>query len=124
MKKIISCISISVLLLGLAWSCAKAEEKIKTEESRAGENKTNHTNEQDSRNLCESVKKVDFSSKEYPINWEIYTDQVEQAYKENFYRIITNQIPLEYGEEEAVYFRDHLRGISDLDDMGMDFQNC
>ena len=56
MKKIISCISISVLLLGLAWSCAKAEtldfersrqseEKIKTEESRAGENKTNHTNE-------------------------------------------------------------------------------
>ena len=128
MKKIISCISISVLLLGLAWSCEKAEtldfersrqseEKIETKESRAGENKTNHTNEQDSRNLCESVKKVDFSSKEYPINWEIYTDQVEQEYKENFYRIITNQIPLEYGEEEAVYFRDHLRGIADLDDM-------
>ena len=56
MKKIISCISISVLLLGLAWSCAKAEtldfersrqseEKIETKESRAGENKTNHTNE-------------------------------------------------------------------------------
>ena len=45
----------------------QSEEKIKTEESRAGENKTNHTNEQDSRNLCESVKKVDFSSKEYPI---------------------------------------------------------
>ena len=60
MKKIILCISISVLLLGLAWSCAKAEtldfersrqseEKIETKESRAGENKTNHTNEQDSR---------------------------------------------------------------------------
>ena len=128
MKKIISCISISVLLLGLAWSCAKAEtldfersrqseEKIETEENSVRENKTNYTNEQDSSNICESVKKVDFSSKEYSINWEIYTDQVELAYKENFYRIITNQIPLEYGEEKAVYFRDHLRGISDLDDM-------
>ena len=49
---------------------------------------------------------------------------------------------MEYGEEEAVYFRDHLRGIADLDDMefieqfvkkaryvllivmGMDFQNA
>ena len=60
MKKIISCISISVLLLGLAWSCAKAEtldfersrqseEKIETKESRAGEKKqiiqTNRTAE-------------------------------------------------------------------------------
>ena len=100
-------IVVIILLVGVLNYKQAAEtkmKKIETEENRVRENKTNYTNEQDSRNLCESVKKVDFSSKEYPINWEIYTDQVEQAYKENFYRIITNQIPLEYGEEEAVYF--------------------
>lgn len=138
-------IVVIILLVGVLNYKQAAEtkmKKIETEENRVRENKTNYTNEQDSSNICESVKKVDFSSKEYSINWEIYTDQVELAYKENFYRIITNQMPLEYGEEKAVYFRDHLRGIADLDDMefieqfvkkqdivllivmGMDFQNC
>lgn len=138
-------IVVIILLVGVLNYKQAAEiemKKIETEENSVRENKTNYTNEQDSSNICELVKKVDFSSKEYSINWEIYTDQVELAYKENFYRIITNQMPLEYGEEKAVYFRDHLRGIADLDDMefiehfvkkqdivllivmGMDFQNC
>lgn len=109
-------IVVIILLVGVSNYKQAAETKIneiETAENRVRENKTNYTNEQDSSNICELVKKVDFSSKEYSINWEIYTDQVEQAYKENFYRTITNQIPLEYGEEEAVYFRDQLRGISD-----------
>ena len=113
-------IVVIILLVGVLNYKQAAEtkmKKIETEENSVRENKTNYTNEQDSNNICELVKKVDFSSKEYSINWEIYTDQVEQAYKENFYRIITNQMPLEYEEEKAVYFRDHLRGISDLDDM-------
>lgn len=113
-------IVVIILLVGVLNYKQAAEtkmKKIETEENSVRENKTNYTNEQDSNNICELVKKVDFSSKEYSINWEIYTDQVELAYKENFYRIITNQMPLEYGEEKAVYFRDHLRGISDLDDM-------
>ncbi len=113
-------IVVIILLVGVLNYKQVAEtemKKIETEENSVRENKTNYTNEQDSSNICESVKKVDFSSKEYSINWEIYTDQVALAYKENFYRIITNQMPLEYEEEKAVYFRDHLRGISDLDDM-------
>ena len=113
-------IVVIILLVGVLNYKQVAEtemKKIETEENSVRENKTNYTNEQDSSNICESVKKVDFSSKEYSINWEIYTDQVALAYKENFYRIITNQMPLEYEEEKAVYFRDHLRGIADLDDM-------
>lgn len=113
-------IVVIILLVGVLNYKQAAEtemKKIETEENSVRENKTNYTYEQDSSNICELVKKVDFSSKEYSINWEIYTDQVALAYKENFYRIITNQMPLEYGEEKAVYFRDHLRGISDLDDM-------
>ena len=92
-------IVVIILLVGVLNYKQVAEtemKKIETEENSVRENKTNYTNEQDSSNICESVKKVDFSSKEYSINWEIYTDQVALAYKENFYRIITNQMPLEY----------------------------
>lgn len=89
-------IVVIILLVGVLNYKQAAEtkmKKIETEENSVRENKTNYTNEQDSNNICELVKKVDFSSKEYSINWEIYTDQVALAYKENFYRIITNQMP-------------------------------
>ena len=75
-------IVVIILLVGVLNYKQAAEtkmKKIETEENSVRENKTNYTNEQDSNNICELVKKVDFSSKEYSINWEIYTDQVALA---------------------------------------------
>ena len=103
-RKIISSLIIGIAIVGLlakGWNNEEIEEteteefeseKIRTEE-------TSYAGEQDNGVLCEAIKNLDFSSKEYPVNREIYTPEVEQEYKEAFYMTITNQVPLEYGEE-------------------------
>ena len=113
-------IVVIILLAGVLNHKQMVETKTResgTEEIRTDEIETEYMGRQDSSIIYEAIKEFDFSSKEYPINWEIYTPQVEQEYKEAFYMTITNQIPLEYEEEGAVYFRDHLRGVADLDDI-------
>lgn len=92
-------------------------KEIGTKEIGTEETSIEYTSEQDGSILCEAIKEFDFSSKEYPIDWDIYTPQMEQEYKEAFYMTITNQVPLEYGEEQAVYLRDYLRGVEDFDDI-------
>lgn len=126
-RKIISSGIIGIAMIGLlvwAWNheeTAEAEtEAIELEEfetEKTGTEEAEYTGGQDGVILCEAIEKIDFSSKEYPIDREIYTPEVEQEYKEAFYMTITNQIPLEYEEEQTVYFRDHLRGAADLDDI-------
>ena len=113
-------IVVIILLAGVLNCKQMVETKTKergTEEIRTEEIETEYMSKQDSSIIYETIKEFDFSPKEYPINWEIYTPQVEQEYKEAFYMTITNQIPLEYEEEGTVYFRDHLRGVADLDDI-------
>ena len=121
-RKIISSLIIGIAIVGLlakGWNNEEIEEteteELESEKIRTEE--TSYAGEQDNGVLCEAIKNLDFSSKEYPVNREIYTPEVEQEYKEAFYMTITNQVPLEYEEERTVYFRDHLRGVADLDDI-------
>ncbi|MDE6602412.1 MAG: hypothetical protein K2K90_09675 [Lachnospiraceae bacterium] len=60
--------------------------------------------------ITELVRKrmwaVDFTYKEYPINKEIYTDEMDQEYKEVFLQVLLNQIPVQYEDGEETYFED------------------
>ena len=59
-------IVVIILLVGVLNYKQAAEtemKKIETEENSVRENKTNYTYEQDSSNICELVKKVDFRQK-------------------------------------------------------------
>lgn len=121
-RKIVSIAIIGAAIVGLLVG-ARSYKKIVKIETKGFESESIRTEEteyidgQNSGTICEVIRKFDFSSKEYPIHWEIYTSEVEQEYKEVFYMTITNQIPLEYGEEQTFYFRDYLRGVAELDDI-------
>ena len=81
--------------------------------------KLNHSlreeKEKRSEEVVQSLMEYDFSLKVHPIDEEKHTKETEQIYKEEFYKIITNQIPLYYPQEvteegdvcdDAFYFKE------------------
>ncbi len=66
--------------------------------------------------IYEYVKNFDFTVREYPINPDFYGSRLEQEYKEAFYDVIANRVPVRYEDDGAVYFRDMLRGVSGMSD--------
>lgn len=64
----------------------------------------------------EFVQSYDFSVQEYPIDSALYTAEVEREYKTLFYEAVSNQVPMEYADDGAVYFRDYFRGVGSYSD--------
>ncbi|MCM1416389.1 MAG: hypothetical protein NC430_10755 [bacterium] len=56
--------------------------------------------------ICEKLREVDFTIKEYPINEEIYTEEMDREYKEVFLQVLLNQMPVQYEDGEETYFED------------------
>lgn len=71
---------------------------------------------QENTDVCELIRDYDFSVQEYPIDAVLYTDAVEEEYKNAFYEAISNQVPMEYAEDGAVYFREWWRGVAAYSD--------
>ena len=62
--------------------------------------------------IYEKVKEIDFSVREYPIETSVYNEELDKEYKEAFYQVISNQVPLSYDDEyyDVLYFKNILRG--------------
>lgn len=56
--------------------------------------------------VCERLRSIDFTIKEYPIDTEIYTEEMDREYKEVFLQVLLNQIPVQYEDGEETYFED------------------
>lgn len=56
--------------------------------------------------VCEKRRSIDFTIKEYPIDTEIYTEEMDREYKEVFLRVLLNQIPVQCEDGEEIYFED------------------
>lgn len=54
--------------------------------------------------VCKRLQAVDFTIKEYPINEELYTEEMDREYKEVFKQVLLNQIPIQYEYGEEAYF--------------------
>lgn len=66
--------------------------------------------------IYEYVKNFDFTVREYPINPDFYGSGLEQEYREAFYDVIANRVPMQYEDDGAFFFRDMLRGVSAMTD--------
>lgn len=60
----------------------------------------------ESLTVGEAIQDFDFSVQEYPIDTALYTAEVEQEFKNAFWEAISNQVPMVYRSDGAVYFRD------------------
>ena len=56
--------------------------------------------------VCKRLREVDFTIKEYPIDTEVYTEEMDREYKEVFLQVLLNQIPVQYEDGEETYFED------------------
>lgn len=56
--------------------------------------------------VCERLRSIDFTIKEYPIDTEVYTEETDREYKEVFLKVLLNQIPIQYEDGEETYFED------------------
>lgn len=56
--------------------------------------------------VCKRLRAIDFTIKEYPIDEEIYTKEVDREYKDIFLRVLLNQMPIQYEDGEETYFED------------------
>ena len=56
--------------------------------------------------VCKRLREVDFTIKEYPIDTEVYTEEMDREYKEVFLQVLLNQIPVQYEDGEGTYFED------------------
>lgn len=74
----------------------------------------NNKNEIDNnKNICEKMKSIDFCVTEFLIDTEIYDYQADKQYKEAYFKVLTNEVPLwNDNDGEAVYYKDFLRGES------------
>lgn len=90
-------------------SCETAGTENKIEDRKTGQFP-------ESVDVCQFIRDYDFSQQEYPIDRALYTADVEQEFINAFYEAITNQVPLEYEDTGAVYFRNWFRGIGEDSD--------
>lgn len=56
--------------------------------------------------VIEKLRSIDFTIKEYPIDTEIYTEEMDREYKEVFLQVLLNQIPVQCEDGEEIYFED------------------
>lgn len=107
-RRVTAGISAGILAIFLT-SCGTVgtESKIKDGEARQSP---------ESMDVCEFIRDYDFSRQEYPIDRALYIADVEQEFKNAFYEAITNQVPLEYEDTGAVYFRNWFRGVGEESD--------
>ena len=62
--------------------------------------------------IIQEIVEFDFSPREYPIDYNKYTEEVDRAYKEAFYKCITRRVPQEYYSDilgRAYYYHPTLR---------------
>lgn len=72
--------------------------------------------ETDREAVVSRIKEIDFTVREYPVDTERYDDRADQIYKEAFFQVISNQLPLRYDDNGAVYYRNLLRGMYGVTD--------
>ena len=78
-------------------------------------NKDNDTKVMDAvDNICRAIQNIDFSVKEFSINFELFDLETDIIYKTSFYNVIHNKKPLiakgKEGDDEAALFIDLYRG--------------
>ncbi len=56
--------------------------------------------------VCEKLRLIDFTIREYPINTEVYTEEINREYKEIFLGVLFNQIPIQLDDGEQSYFNE------------------
>ena len=56
--------------------------------------------------VCEKLRSIDFTIKEYPIDTEVYTEEMDREYKEVFLQVLLNQISVQCEDGEEIYFED------------------
>ena len=64
-----------------------------------------NTDEQESEAIkkaqfLKKIQSIDYNVREYPINQEVYDEEMDRTYRKAFYEALTGQIPWEYGEKE------------------------
>lgn len=96
---------------GRAQQAVSASEEVKNAESY--ETDSSEDVEMESENMkeeviaefvCKRLQAVDFTIKEYPIDKEIYTEELDREYKRAFSQVLNNQIPIQYEYGEEAYF--------------------
>ena len=72
--------------------------------------------------MVDRLWEIDFSVQEYPIDFSVYDEELDREYKEAFYQVISNQVPLGFDDADydALYFKNILRGHF-TDDEFMDY---
>ncbi|MBD5498473.1 MAG: hypothetical protein HDR11_12040 [Lachnospiraceae bacterium] len=103
MKKITLALAAVLFLLAACGSSST--------ENEAGEWQTKQQSEE-SLDVYAVIQDFDFSVQEYPIDTALYTAEVDKEFKNAFWEAISNQVPMEYEAEGAVYFRDWFRGVA------------
>lgn len=84
----------------------ESPEEMETSREENAEETEMESEEITAEVLCEKVRSIDFTIKEYPINTEIYTEEMDSEYKEVFLKVLLNQIPVQCEDGEEIYFED------------------
>lgn len=85
------------------------KEEIEDEIQEEGE-----LNKAEREAIFKQILETDYTFREYPIDEKRYTEPLDRIYKEAFLKVLTNQVPISKGYGYAKYFRDHFRGIYEL----------
>ena len=56
--------------------------------------------------VCDKLQAIDFTIKEYQIDEEIYTKEMDREYKKVFLQVLLNQMPVQCENGEETYFED------------------
>lgn len=68
--------------------------------------------------VCKRLQAVDFTIKEYPIDKEIYTEEMDREYREVFLQVLLNQTLIQNEDGQEIYFADiDPKEMSDADYM-------
>lgn len=65
--------------------------------------------------ICERMEDIDFVARGFYVS-DSYDAEMDQLFKNAFFLTISNQVPLQYGVDGAIYYRDLLRGVAQLSD--------
>ncbi len=110
---------------GRAQQAVSASEEVKNAESHETESPESVKMEPDdmveektAELVCERLWAVDFTIKEYPINEELYTEELDREYKEVFLQVLLNQTLIQNEDGQEIYFADiDPKEMSDVDYM-------
>lgn len=109
MKRIVRVKIVLICMLSVLAACGSASMERKEEVRKVRQVPENP-------DVCEVIQGFDFSVQEYSIDSALYGGEVEREFKNAFYEAVSNQVPMEYTDNGAVYFRDYLRGVGSYSD--------